>query len=68
MTTRDDCPAFDAGDSLASLRQLSTLPDGVVYLGGNSLGIHPRAAMEYTAEVVVAGWGEGLVRSWNNAD
>ncbi|EPH0975633.1 kynureninase, partial [Pseudomonas aeruginosa] len=68
MTTRDDCLALDAGDPLADLRQLFALPDGVIYLDGNSLGARPRAAVERAAEVVAAEWGEGLIRSWNSAD
>lgn len=59
MTTRDDCLALDAGDPLADLRQLFALPDGVIYLDGNSLGARPRAAVERAAEVVAAEWGEG---------
>lgn len=53
---------------LADLRQLFALPDGVIYLDGNSLGARPRAAVERAAEVVAAEWGEGLIRSWNSAD
>ncbi|VFT29379.1 kynureninase [Pseudomonas aeruginosa] len=59
MTTRDDCLALDAGDPLADLRQLFALPDGVIYLDGNSLGARPRAAVERAAEVVAAEWGRG---------
>ncbi|MCR3852913.1 kynureninase, partial [Pseudomonas aeruginosa] len=54
MTTRDDCLALDAGDPLADLRQLFALPDGVIYLDGNSPGARPRAAVERAAEVVAA--------------
>ena len=67
MTTRDDCLALDAGDPLADLRQLFALPDGVIYLDGNSLGARPGPPWS-AAEVVAAEWGEGLIRSWNSAD
>ena len=43
MTTRQDCLALDASDPLARLREQFTLPEGKIYLDGNSLGVLPRA-------------------------
>lgn len=67
MTTLQDCRALDAGDPLAPLRDLFTLPEGVIYLDGNSLGPLPKAAPERVARAVRDEWGEGLIRSWNSA-
>jgi len=65
--TRPDCAALDAADPLRSLRALFTLPDGVNYLDGNSLGVLPAAAPARAAQVVQQEWGDGLIRSWNTA-
>ena len=44
------------------------LPDGVVYLDGNSLGAMPIQARERALRVVEEEWATGLIRSWNDAD
>ena len=44
--TRADAEALDAADDLASLREEFVLPEGVVYLDGNSLGALPRRTAE----------------------
>ncbi len=68
MTTLAECQARDAADPLALLRDRFALPEGVIYLDGNSLGALPKATAARLAEVVAQEWGRGLVRSWNEAD
>jgi kynureninase len=67
MTTHDECLRLDAADPLAPHRNAFTLPQGVIYLDGNSLGALPRATAARVREVVEREWGEGLIRSWNAA-
>ncbi len=66
-TTLEDCRALDARDPLRSLRELFTLPEGVIYLDGNSLGVLPRATPARVAKAVTEEWGQDLIRSWNSA-
>jgi kynureninase len=66
-STLADCLALDAADPLRSLRHLFSLPEGVIYLDGNSLGVLPVATAQRVAEVVKQEWGVGLIRSWNSA-
>ncbi len=68
MTTREQCLALDRDDALAFARERFTLPEGVIYLDGNSLGALPRATLARLGESVQREWGEGLIRSWNRAD
>ena len=63
--TRADCAALDARDPLAAARDEFELPEGVVYLDGNSLGALPRATRARLAEVISTEWGRDLVRGWN---
>ena len=58
---------FDAADPLAPYRARFTLPEGVIYLDGNSLGALPKATPDVLRRVVEQEWGEGLIRSWNSA-
>jgi len=66
-TTRQECVALDQSDGLAALRQRFMLPEGVIYLDGNSLGPMPRQVPARLRHVVENEWGEGLIRSWNDA-
>jgi kynureninase len=67
MTSLQDCRDLDARDPLRPLRELFALPEGVIYLDGNSLGPLPKAAPERIARAVRDEWGQGLIRSWNDA-
>jgi kynureninase len=63
--TRSEAEALDAADELAAARGEFLLPEGVVYLDGNSLGALPRRATERLHDVVEREWGRDLIRSWN---
>lgn len=67
MITLDDCRALDDADRLRPLRELFVVPEGTIYLDGNSLGALPKAAAERVRQVVAEEWGRGLIRSWNEA-
>ena len=60
--------AADAADPLRPLRERFDLPEGLIYLDGNSLGPLPRAAPERLRAVTQSEWGEDLIRSWNEND
>ena len=67
MTTLQDCHTLDAQDPLRGLRQQFSLPGGVIYLDGNSLGVLPNTAAARVGKAVTEEWGKGLIRSWNSA-
>jgi kynureninase len=71
----DDKPASreafverDAADPLASRRDAFHVPEGVIYLDGNSWGALPRRTAARVGAVIEHEWGQGLVRSWNTHD
>jgi kynureninase len=51
----------------AATKQLFHLPEGVIYLDGNSLGPMVKSAPARVAQVVAAEWGELLITGWNKA-
>ncbi|OWY38211.1 kynureninase [Xenophilus sp. AP218F] len=67
MHSREDCLQADQRDPLAPFRRQFDLPEGVIYLDGNSLGVLPATAQARSAEAIAREWGQGLVRSWNDA-
>lgn len=67
MTHLSICRQRDADDPLYPLRSMFTIPQGIIYLDGNSLGVMPAAAPARAAAVVTQEWGQGLIRSWNTA-
>jgi kynureninase len=64
---REQAEALDAADPLAALRDQFALPEGEIYLDGNSLGVLPRATAARVQQVVTEEWGRELIRSWNSA-
>ncbi|WP_246083175.1 kynureninase [Nonomuraea diastatica] len=65
--SRERCLALDAGDPLRRFKDEFVLPEGVVYLVGNSLGALPRRAAERVRRAVEDEWGGQLVGGWNHA-
>lgn len=65
--TRADCETLDRDDPLAACRTEFHLPEGTIYLDGNSLGVMPLAARERAQQILEQEWGEDLIRSWNKA-
>ncbi len=63
--TRDETEKLDASDPLAFARERFVLPDGTIYLDGNSLGALPKATSPHLFDVVERQWGEDLIASWN---
>jgi kynureninase len=63
--TRADLERLDAVDPLAAFRGAFDLPQGVIYLDGNSLGALPKATPARLADVATREWGADLIRSWN---
>ena len=68
MTTDADIAALDASDPLASFHDAFSLPEGIIYLCGNSLGPPPRDAGERLARVTADQWGAHLIRGWTEDD
>ncbi len=51
----------------AATREMFHLPDGMIYLDGNSLGPLPKAATERVGASMDAEWGDMLITGWNKA-
>ena len=62
---RDEARALDAADPLRAMRERFVLPEGVIYLDGNSLGALPKATSPQLFDTVERQWGENLITSWN---
>jgi kynureninase len=67
MTSRDECVARDCVDPLRNFRDRFMIPEGLIYLDGNSLGPMPRAAASVVNRTIEQEWGHDLIRSWNTA-
>ena len=67
-TALSHAKTLDAADPLAHKRHDFFLPQGVIYLDGNSLGALPRGVAPRMQRAIEQEWGVGLIRSWNDAD
>ncbi|KMM85234.1 Kynureninase [Pseudomonas taetrolens] len=66
--TRADFEYLDQRDELRSSRERFDLPEGEIYLDGNSLGAMPAHIPARIEKVIKQEWAHGLIRSWNDAD
>lgn len=66
-TSRADAIALDKADPLGPKREAFTLPEGVNYLDGHSLGPATHAALSAVEAAAKEEWANGLIRSWNAA-
>ncbi len=58
--------AMDAADPLRHLHDRFLLPDNIIYLDGNSLGVLPAGTLRKQQDMVLNQWGHSLIRSWND--
>jgi kynureninase len=65
MVSRGDCEALDRKDPFWAHRERFHIPEGIIYLDGNSLGLMPKSAPARVADAVARQWGEDLITSWN---
>ena len=52
----------------AKTKSMFHLPEGVIYLDGNSLGPLPKATPNNIGNMLTNEWGEMLITGWNKAD
>jgi kynureninase len=58
---------MDVNMDFAVTRDLFYLPEGVIYLDGNSLGPLPKTAAAHVQHIMENEWGQMLIRGWNEA-
>ncbi len=51
----------------AATKAMFDLPEGVIYLDGNSLGPLPKAAVAHVQDMMANEWGQMLITGWNKA-
>jgi kynureninase len=68
VTSLADVRAWDAADPLRAWRGRFDLPEGVIYLDGNSLGAAPSAVHARLRAAMADEWATSLIRSWNRHD
>ncbi|MEC9360198.1 MAG: kynureninase [SAR324 cluster bacterium] len=67
LESRTACEKADAVDPLGNWRENFYLPQGLIYLDGNSLGPMPKKALKHLEQAIKNEWSEELINSWKNA-
>jgi kynureninase len=62
--TLEEAQAFDASDKLAFARDRFRVPQGLIYLDGNSLGALPVTTQARLDTLIASEWGKDLITSW----
>jgi kynureninase len=65
MTLLEQAAALDHADPLRLARERFLLPEGKIYLDGNSLGALPKHVPKRLEDAVLRQWGQDLISSWN---
>jgi kynureninase len=65
MITRGEAQEMDRSDKLGIKAREFSLPKGIIYLDGNSLGVLPASAMARVKHTVEIEWGRDLITSWH---
>ena len=68
MAVRALAERLDAEDPLSHVPQRFLVPEGLVYLDGNSLGALPAHVPAVMRDAVERQWGQDLIGSWNTND
>ena len=68
MQDRDEFSSWDRDDPLRPFRDEFLVPEDIVYLDGNSLGVLPLRTRARLSELVEQEWGVDLIQSWNSHD
>ena len=63
--TLEQARAMDSADPLREYRERFALPEGIIYLDGNSLGALPRSTPEHLGALISREWGDSLIGGWN---
>ena len=58
---------LEKSDEFTAFKDLFHIPEGMIYLDGNSLGLMPKASAARVQEVAHKEWSEGLISSWSGA-
>lgn len=67
VESRDDCRSADEVDSLRDFRDKFLIPEGLIYMTGNSLGLCPRGAQEAASRIITEEWGKQTIEAWSRS-